>query len=258
MAYYSRQGPMGPVGYSFGGLVPRGVKWLLIVNSILFVVYFLANALRIGPLVALFHWLSLIPDAVIRGALWQPFTYLFLHSPYGFFHVLFNMLALWMFGSDLERDWGMRRFLNFYFFCGVGAGLCDVVARLVLGDGAVPTIGASGAIYGVLLAFGLLYPTRTIYVALVFPIPARIFVMVLGGIAFLMSIAGAVGPGTGVAHVAHLGGMLFGYFYLRYKPDFLDIDWLASYRRWQLRRAQRKFEVYMRKRDGSGGGGWVN
>lgn len=255
MAYYSRQGPTGPVGYSFGGMVPKGVKWLLIINGILFVVYFLSQALQIVPFLFIFQALSLIPDWVVRGALWQPFTYLFLHSPFSFFHVLFNMLTLWMFGSDLERDWGTRRFLNYYFFCGVGAGLCDVVARLAIGDGRIPTIGASGAIYGVLLAFGLLYPHRTVYFGLIFPIPARIFVLILGGIAFLSAIGG---QGSNVAHVAHLGGMLFGYFYLRYKPDFLDIDWMASYRRWQLRRAQRKFEVYMRKRDRSGGGGWVN
>jgi membrane associated rhomboid family serine protease len=130
------------------------------------------------------------------------------------------------------------------------------VARLLLGDGHIPTIGASGAIYGVLLAFGLLYPHRTVYFGLIFPIPARVFVAILGAIAFLSAIGG---PGSNVAHVAHLGGMAFGYFYLKYKPEFLDIDWMASYRRWRLRRAQRKFKVYMRKRDRSGGGGgWVN
>jgi membrane associated rhomboid family serine protease len=255
MAYYSR-GPTGPAGYGFSGeIVPRGIRMLLIANGILFVVYFLARALEIVPLLMLFQALSLIPDWVIRGALWQPITYLFLHSPYGFFHILFNMLALWMFGSDLERDWGTRRFLNFYFFCGVGAGLCDVTARLILGDGQIPTIGASGAIYGILLAFGLLYPHRRIYLWFVLPIPARIFALILGAIAFLSAFGGR---GSNVAHIAHLGGMVFGYFYLRYKPDFLDIDWMASYRRWRLRRAQRKFEVYMRKRDRPGGGGWVN
>ena len=247
---------MGPVSYGFGGMVPPGIKALLIVNSILFIVYFLSQALEIVPLLLLFRALSLIPDWVVRGALWQPVTYLFLHSPFGFFHILFNMLTLWMFGSDLERDWGTRRFLNFYFFCGVGAGLCDVMARLLLGDGNIPTIGASGAIYGVLLAFGLLYPHRTVYFGLIFPIPARVFVFILGAIAFLSAVGG---PGSNVAHVAHLGGMAFGYFYLRYKPEFLDIDWMATYRRWQLRRAQRKFKVYMRKRDRpGGGGGWVN
>lgn len=254
MAYYTRYGPAGH-GHSFGGLVPRGIKWLLIVNCVLFVVYFLSIQLRIAPLVALFDICSLKPSWVVRGALWQPFTYLFLHSPYGFGHILFNMLMLWMFGSDLERDWGRRRFLNYYFFCGAGAGLCDVVARLMWGNPNIPTIGASGAIYGVLLAFGVLYPNRTVYFALLFPIPARIFVLILGGIAFLSTFGAA---GSRISHMAHLGGMVFGYFYLRYRPDFLDIDWLGSYRQWQLRRARRRFEVYMRRRNRSGGGGWVN
>jgi membrane associated rhomboid family serine protease len=235
--------------------MPPGIKLLLISNCAIFVIYFLSRALNIGPLLGLFHVLSLIPTWVTRGALWQPFTYLFLHSPFGFGHILFNMLALWMFGSDLERDWGTRRFLNFYFFCGVGAGICDVVARLLWGDPDASTIGASGAIYGVLLAFGLLYPHRTVYFALLFPIPARIFVLILGAIAFLSTFGAS---GSQISHIAHLGGMVFGYVYLRHRPAFLDVDWLESYRQWKIRRARRKFEVYMKKRDRTGGGGWVN
>ena len=102
------------------------------------------------------------------------------------------MLMLWMFGSDLERDWGRTKFYNYYFVCGVGAGLLDVAARFAFGGStAGATIGASGAIYGVLLAFGLLYPNRTIYVFLMFPIPARIFVLIMGVIAFLSAVAGS-------------------------------------------------------------------
>ncbi len=256
MAYYTRYGPRPSDGFGFGGLVPRGIKWLLISNTVLWLVYFLALRLGLGSTLWLFRALSLIPDWVTHGALWQPFTYLFLHDPGGFSHILFNMLMLWMFGSDLERDWGRRRFLNYYFTCGVGAGLCDVAARMLFGgNSSTATIGASGAIYGVLLAFGLLYPHRTILFALVFPIPARVFVLILGAIAFLSTIAGTRDT---VAHVAHLGGMVIGYFYLRHRPAFLDIDWTDSFRRWQRRRAQRKFEVYMKKRDRPGGGGWVN
>jgi membrane associated rhomboid family serine protease len=221
--------------YSFGpGPLSPALKALIGANVFLF----LAAAVMPG----LVTFFGLRPaDVVLEGRIWQLATYMFLHGNVG--HVLFNMLALWMFGSDLERDWGTRRFLNFYFFCGVGAGLCDVTARLILGDGQIPTIGASGAIYGILLAFGLLYPHRRIYLWFVLPIPARIFALILGAIAFLSAFGGR---GSNVAHIAHLGGMVFGYFYLRYKPDFLDIDWMASYRRWRLRRAQRKFEVYMR------------
>ena len=202
--------------------------------------------------------LSLTPDWVVKGAiLWQPVTYLFLHSPHGFGHILFNMLMLWMFGTYLEQDWGTRRFINFYLFCGIGAGLCDVAARFLWAPSElrIPTIGASGAIYGVLLAYGLLYPNRTILFWFLFPIPARIFVLILGGIAFLSTFGAS---GSGISHMAHLGGMAFGYFYLRYQPGFLNIDWVDSYRRWQRRRAQRRFEVYMRKKDRSGPGPWVN
>lgn len=251
MAYYSRYGSGGS---SFGGLVPWAIKRLLIVNTALFVLYYLATAFQISPLLGLFHALGLIPSWVIRGALWQPFTYQFLHSPHGFTHVLFNMLMLWMFGANLERDWGSRKFLEFYFFCGIGAGLCDVAARLLWGNPDIPTIGASGAIYGVLLAFGLLYPNTTVYFSMIFPIPAKYFVMILGGMSFLMTLGAS---GDNVAHVAHLGGMLFGWIYLRRRPEFLNIDWIASYRKWKLRRAQRRFQVYMKKRDRNGGG-WVN
>jgi membrane associated rhomboid family serine protease len=256
MASHSRFGGFSRGGgLHLGGLLPFGIKWLLITNSILFVLYFLATVWAITPLLAIFRALSLIPKWVMFGALWQPLTYQFLHSPYGFSHILFNMLMLWMFGAGIERDWGTKRFLQFYLFCGAGAGLCDVVARLFVGDLSTPTIGASGAIYGVLLAFGLLYPHQTVYFWMIFPIPARVFVLIMGVMQFLLTMGSS---GSQVSHIAHLGGMLFGYIYLRSKPKFLDIDWLMAYRQWRLRRARKKFEVYMRKRDGGQGGGWVN
>ena len=255
MGYY----PRGPAINFGGGPVPPGVKWLLITNSVVFVIYFLSVQLRITPLMLLFRGLSLIPSWVIKGAvIWQPISYLFLHSPNGFGHIVFNMLTLWMFGSSLERDWGTRRFLNYYFFCGVGAGICDVAARFLLGSSReldIPTIGASGAIYGLLLAFGLLYPNRTVLLGLLFPIPARIFVLILGGIAFLSTFGAA---GSGISHMAHLGGMAFGYYYLRFRPTFFDIDWMGSLRLWQRKRAKRRFEVYMRKQDRRPPDDWVN
>ena len=258
MATSSRFGGGGGFGRStmhFGGFVPPMIKRLLIINTVLFVVYFFATRFDVEALLGLFRAASLIPSWLISGAIWQPFTYLFLHSPYGFGHILFNMLMLWMFGQDLERDWGGRRFLEFYFFCGVGAGLCDVAARFIFGGLDIPTIGNSGAVYGILFAFGWLYPDRTVLFALIFPIPARIFVAILGGIQFLSTF----GSNSDVSHIAHLGGMVFAWVYLSRRPAFLDIDWKASYRQWKLRRAQRKFQVYMKKRDkGDGPGGWVN
>ena len=182
--------------------------------------------------------------------IYQLFTYLFLHSPFGFGHILFNMLALWMFGSDLERAWGTKRFLQYYFLCGIGAGICVVIGNAIYGTLDTRTIGASGAIYGVLLAFGLLFPDTIVLFSFLFPIKAKYFVMIIGAIAFLSSF-GARGSGGGVSHVAHLGGMLFGYLYL--KSGFTKVDFLGSVRRqydeWRVERARRKFQVYLRKKD---------
>ena len=248
MAYY-RRNAMPPT--QFGGMVPPAIKNLLIANGVLFVLYFLAVHLPIPPLEAVFYSLSLIPSWLMLGAIWQPVTYLFLHSPFGFSHILFNSLMLWMFGADLERQWGSTRFLQFYFFCGIGAGLVDAFSRIAMGETGTATIGNSGAVYGVLLAFGLLFPDRPIYFWMLFPIPAKIFVMIAGVIAFLMTISSS---GSQVAHIAHLAGMIFAWIYLRHRPKFLDVDWLGSYRQWKLRRSKRRFEVYMKKRDREGGG----
>src|SRR6185369_4137857 len=164
---------------------------------------------------ALVPYLGLVPTLVIHQFwLWQTVTYMFLHG--GIFHIVFNMLALWMFGAELERIWGRRYFLKFYFVTGVGAGLLTVLFSLLPFDvahriqGSV-VIGASGAIYGLLLAYALYFPDRPIYMYFVFPIPARIFVAIMGAIAFFSSL----GEAGGVANATHLGGLLVGYLYLK-------------------------------------------
>ncbi len=250
MAFSSRS--YAPRGFSSGSL-PPGVKWLLIVNTALFVLYFIASQLGAGPA---FSWLSLVPRRAVEGLeIWRVFTYLFLHDPFGFWHILLNMLTLYMFGADLERQWGTERFLRYYFLCGVGAGLCVIVATYLFGNPNQATIGASGAIYGLLLAFGMMYPDRPILFSFLFPIPAKYFVMILGGIAFLSTFGAA---GSGVSHVAHLGGMLFGFGYFRsgaarrsVGPQRRGPGLIAQfdqwYKEWKLRRAKRKFEVYLRK-----------
>ncbi len=253
MAYYQRSGTST---FGFDLSTPPMIKRLLIANFSVFVVYFIAVRLEFEPLLWLFRALSLIPNWLIFGAVWQPFTYLFLHSPYGFSHILWNMLALWMFGRILEQHFGSKRFLQFYFFCGVGAGLFDVVARIIWGSMDSATIGNSGAVYGIVLAFGYLFPRMPIYL---FPLPVTIPAWVLaafyGGMSFLSLFDG---PNTGVAHVAHLTGMLMAWIFITRRPTLPDIDWQQSYRNWRLRRARRKFEVYMNKRDRGDGGGWVN
>jgi membrane associated rhomboid family serine protease len=250
--YYART-------FSPGGYFPTGVKWLLISNTALWLLYFVA--VRSG-FAAVFQHFGLVPAQVLHTfAIWQLFTYMFLHDPFGFGHILFNMLTLWMFGADLERSWGTRRFLKFYFLCGVGAGVCVVFANYLFGSPFTRTIGASGAIYGLLMAFGVTYPNTTVLFSFLFPIKAKYFVMIIGAIAFLSSF----GANTGVSNVAHLGGMLFGYIYLKTelrRPSssrsrkFDPVGGLRrEFQNWRMQRAKKKFEVYLRKH---GGGPWVN
>ncbi|MBI3666632.1 MAG: rhomboid family intramembrane serine protease [Acidobacteria bacterium] len=245
-------------GSSFGisSYFPRGVKWLLIINFAVFVFFFFLGMWNRDVAISFLEIFGLRPSGVLRGAIWQPFTYLFLHG--GYWHILFNMLTLWMFGADLEREWGTRRFLNYYFVCGVGAALMDVAVNLALHKVGTLTIGASGAIYGVLLAFGLLYPTRTVYFSFLFPIQAKYFVLIMGGIAFMSSFD----RGSAVSNVAHLGGMIFGYLYLRFRLHRLEmVDLRGLYLKWRRRRLQQKFQVYMRKQERNRDqdqGGWVN
>ena len=189
-------------------------------------------------------WLGLMPAGVVEQLrIWQPATYMFLHAD--LFHLLFNMLALWMFGTELERLWGRRYFLKFYFVCGIGAGLLTVVFAFFPFDFSRAlyeslVIGASGAIYGLLLAYGLYFPDRPILMFLLFPIPAKYFVMIIGAIAFYSSL-GATG---GVASATHLGGLVVGYLYLKgARVDPLS-ELKYRYLKWKINRVRRKFDVY--------------
>ena len=232
---------------------PEGVKWLLISNTAIFVAMFLFARDEL-LLRGIFEWLALSPVNVIKNfRIWQLGTYLFLHG--GMQHLLFNMLTLWWFGATLERDWGTRRFLKYYFLCGIVAGLCDVTVNALLGNWYTSTIGASGAIYGVLLAFGVLYPDVNILFLFIFPIQAKYFVMIVGAIALLGSLSSA---NSSVSNVAHLGGMIFGLIYLKVRfPRWDMYEVRRWYRNYKMYRAKKKFQVYMRKH-GSGRGPWVN
>jgi rhomboid family protein len=222
--------------YQFGpGPVSPAVKVLLITNVVTWLINMLAPAMTLK--------LGLSPKDVFTGfAIWQPFTYMFLHDTSGFGHILFNMLALWMFGTELERTWGTRFFTKFYLVTGVGAAATTLLLSLV--SPAIYyslTVGASGAIYGLLMAWAMYFPHRTILFWGIFPIPARVFVFIMGAIAFLSSLGG---PGSGVAHIAHLGGLVVGYLYLkslRVRPlDELRYRWL----RWRMGKARSRFDVY--------------
>jgi membrane associated rhomboid family serine protease len=208
------------------------------------VILFLAQAVVPGLTLAL----GLRPAAIVRGFyFWQLVTYMFLHG--GIFHILFNMLFLWMMGTELERTWGTRYFVKFYFVCGVGAGVLTVLVSLfpfALGQqiyGAV-TIGASGAIYGLLLAYGLYFPERPIFMfPFPMPIPAKVFVIIMGAIAFYASVSGSSG---GVANATHLGGLLVGYVYLKGRRFRLHPMAEVKYRyvKWRMDRLRRKFDVH--------------
>ncbi len=188
--------------------------------------------------------LGLRPASVVQQFwLWQLGTYMFIHG--GLFHILFNMLALWMFGAELERIWGTRFFLKFYFITGIGAGLLTVFfsflpftfARQLYGS---VIIGASGAIYGLLLAYALYFPERPIYMWFVFPIPAKIFVLIMGAIAFYASLS-QVG---GVANATHLGGLVVGYAYLKGLRTNPLAELRYRYLKWKINRVRKKFDVY--------------
>jgi membrane associated rhomboid family serine protease len=245
----------------FNRSFPSGVKWLILANVAIYLVYFFAIRL-VGD--GLFIPLKLIPAMTIRGAFWQPVTYLFLHDPQSIMHILLNMLVLWMFGTPVEETWGTRRFLQYYFLCGIGAGICVVLVNLIAGNPYQATIGASGAIYGLLLAYGMLFPNQEVLFMFLFPMKAKYMVMIFGAIAFLGSFQG----GGTVSNLAHLGGMIFGFIYIRTQfarrrvvarsgsgsGGFDPGKWWKEYK---LQRARKKFQVYMNKH-GSGRGPWTN
>jgi membrane associated rhomboid family serine protease len=243
-------------GFFSNSSITSGVKWLLISNVAVYLLYMFT----VDRLPGLFFPLQLIPHMVVRGAVWQLFTYLFLHDPHGLFHILFNMLALWMFGTPVEQTWGTRRFLQYYFLCGVGAGICVVLVGLLFGDSFVATIGASGAIFGLLLAYGMLFPDQEILFMFLFPMKAKYLVMLYGAIAFI----GTLKPGGGVSNLAHLGGMIFGFVYIktqfgrrrRVVASGGGFNLSRAWKEYKLKRAKKKFQVYLKKH-GSGQGPWV-
>jgi membrane associated rhomboid family serine protease len=190
----------GGFGAWRGGFFPPAIKALLWANGIVFLLQMLVNA----PII---HYFGLTPAMVMQGAVWQLFTYMFLHG--GFFHILFNMLALWMFGRDIEDVWGTKDFMKFYLICGIGAG---IVTTLILWKSPIPTIGASGAIFGVLLAFGMLWPNRVIYLWFFVPVKAKYMVIMFG---LLELVASFRFTSDGVGHFTHLGGLAVGYLYLK-------------------------------------------
>ncbi len=190
----------------YGSSLPKGVKYLLISNAVVFAI----------TLFFPFNWFAffgLVPRQINHYfMIWQFFTYMFFHG--GFGHILFNMFALWMFGQELEHNWGFRDFLKYYFTCGVGGGiLVWLTAMIGFSNPYASTIGASGAIFGILVAYGMMWPDRLIYIFGVLPMKALHFVIIFGAIDLLQGFSGTAGN---IAVFAHVGGGVTGLVYLKF------------------------------------------
>jgi membrane associated rhomboid family serine protease len=218
MSNYRRVGGFG--GFN---LFPPILKALIIINlGVFFVQYFMLSPITFGgvSLENLFvKYFALWPFDIskILGFddfsfyPWQLISYQFMHG--GFWHIFMNLFALWMFGSDLENQWGSKKFLYYYLLAGVGAAIVHLIVTPLLGGDLRPTVGASGAVYGVLLAFGMTYPDRPIFMFPLFiPIPAKYFVMIFAGLELFSGFSG----NDGIAHFAHLGGALTGFLLIKF------------------------------------------
>jgi len=187
--------------------------------------------------VKFFYLFGMVPKLIIsKFMVWQLFTYMFVHA--GLWHLAINMLMLWFFGPGLESIWGSKRFLRFYFFTGIGAGLCSLVFSL---NSLIPVVGASGAIFGILIAYAVMFPDSMVLMFFIFPMKMKYAVVFLVGINLLGAVSGS---GSGIAYLAHLGGGLFGYWYLKSRllKDLLDNLSLDSTRAWlsQKREEQKR------------------
>jgi membrane associated rhomboid family serine protease len=208
--------------FSFRAL-PPAIRALIVVNVAAFVVQRFAG----GDMVSV---LGLVPARVLQDLwLWQLGTYMFLHG--GFFHLLLNMFVLWTFGREIENTWGSLSFLWYYAICGLGGAVLNV---LLSPHSTAPSIGASGAIYGVLVAFAVLFPQAVVYLYFVIPLRAKQMVILFAALEFL---AGFSGTPSGVANLAHLGGMATGFLYLK-----------SGYYRWRLSLFPKKFGRWFRER----------
>ena len=186
------------------------IRTLVLVNVVVYILQSLS-----GKEDLFFRLFGLVPSSFLSELMiWQPFTYMFFHAPFyssvGISHILLNMLGLWVFGRELEQAWGKNNFLKYYFVTGIGSGLVTFLFQI---NSDSPVIGASGAVYGVLLAYGLSYPNRMLYIWGIIPVKSLWLVIIMGAIAFF----GLLGNADGISHVTHISGMVIGYFMLNKK-----------------------------------------
>jgi len=213
---YQFQSDPGQLSYK-PSLFTDAIKTLISVNFAIFILQSISSSE-----IMFFSNFGLVPKLVwSQLKIWQPFTYMFFHGD--IWHVLINMFVLWMFGTELERAWGKKNFLRFYFITGVGSGLGTMLFGL---QSLVPIVGASGAIYGVLLAYGVLFPNRTVYLYGIIPIKSIWFVIGIGVIAFFSSFNNF----TNISHLTHLFGMVIGYLYLK-RPVHFRALWFSVFKK---------------------------
>ena len=213
-----KQNPLSP------SLFTDAIKFIISINFLIFILQYLS-----GMEDELFTIFGIVPSKTFGELmLWQPFTYLFFHG--GIWHVLINMFVLWMFGSELEKFWGKKEFLRFFFITGIGSGLITILFSL---SSTNPVVGASGAIYGVLLAYGLLFPNRLVYLYFLIPIKVKYLVILIGAIAFFSSL----NPGnSNISHLTHLSGMVIGFIYLRSSINWNTINHFVIHRKDEIKR----------------------
>ena len=195
-------------------LFTEAIKILIGANIIIFLLKIISQNPAtpfFNPIVDLFG----LSSSAVWPRVWQPFTYLFIHKD--FLHVFFNMFVLWMFGSELESIWGRKSFLRYYFTTGVGSGLIWLVLNLSNANHTLA--GASGAVYGILLAFGMIFPNRTVYLYFLFPIKVKYLVMFLVATEFILSM----NTTSDISHITHLSAVVIGFVYLRYIWRWKDI-----------------------------------
>ena len=208
MGYYYDDNAGG--GRRFLANVPDVTRNIIIINIIVFAATWLSESVMHSYVLTGTFALYYPGSRFFR--IWQPLTYMFLHG--GFFHILFNMYTLYIFGSVVERIIGEKKFLIFYILCGLGAAATQIGVQALEGGSGIPTVGASGAIYGLLIAYAMLFPDNRL--TLIFPpvsLKSKWMVVIFAVVELLFSISGS---SDGVAHVAHLGGMLFGWILIKY------------------------------------------
>ena len=213
---YQFQSNPGQLSYK-PSLFTDAIKTLISVNFSIFILQSISSSE-----IMFFSNFGLVPKLVwSQMKIWQPFTYMFFHGD--IWHVLINMFVLWMCGSELERVWGKKNFLRFYFITGIGSGLATMFFGL---QSTIPIVGASGAIYGVLLAYGVMFPNRTVYLYGIIPIKSIWFVIGIGVIAFFSSFNNF----TNISHLTHLFGMIIGYLYLKRPVHFRSL-WFSVFKK---------------------------